>query len=319
MLNEWRISQNLWPFKLNETLTEMARDQANYVSTLSDFPTDPHVDANGLYPPQRAVTARYQWPYYGAENRTAVGEIAYNGFDPSAAVNFWQNSSIHNSTVTNAGYREVGVAAVPSPFGSLYMVVLGSRPDVLPALIEPGSSAIYVPNEQYQYRDGGNWIAEVQEVQVLDSVLSELDDGAWATWGPQLALPTSGEFAVAFRSGEKLVITPVQPAEDIALLPSNIPTEETMQAAAEGGAEAAAPAVTVQESAAGADIPVVEFDPVEAAEADAPLVDIDVVAEQFSGGSAEAEAPAPTEDTAQSEGNGVKPLPFAVATNTPNP
>ncbi|MEM6529254.1 MAG: CAP domain-containing protein, partial [Chloroflexota bacterium] len=242
LLNEWRISQGMWPVKLNDTLTRMAADQASYVLSLPSWPDNPHADAQGRSPRQRAVDFQYDWPYYNNEERVAVGEIVATGANPAFAINYWQNSEIHNSTVTNRGYREVGVSVRPHPFGNMYMVVFGSRPDVVPALVDPLDGQIHLQLEEYQFRDGGNWITTIEEFQIVPDVLTPLDDSAWRPWSALAAeFPTSGEFAIAYRGGGKTTINHVNLAEDVVVLPGKLPSQlPTIDA--EGEATGAVPA-----------------------------------------------------------------------------
>jgi uncharacterized protein YkwD len=232
-LNQWRVDQNLWPLRLNETLTKMARDQAQFLLSLPDFPADPHNDRQGRNPRQRAVAPEYQWPFYGRQDRVAVGEIAYIGINPDAAIGYWRQSQIHNQTVINAGYREIGIAALPHRLGSLYIVVLGARPDVLPALIDPAQGVVYLSAEQYRFADGGDWITQVEQVQIIPSVLSELNQTSWSSWGARLTISNVGEFAIAYRgTGDRLVISPVSPVTDVAWLPGNLPSERSVPVSA---------------------------------------------------------------------------------------
>src|SRR5262249_49597881 len=121
-LNEWRVREKLWPFALNPILTRMARDQANYILSFPTLPGDLHIDAKGRYQRERAVSNDYQWPYYGIAARVAIGENVYAGASVNSAIKWWDQSQIHHDTILNAAYREIGVAVVPHPMGTLYVV-----------------------------------------------------------------------------------------------------------------------------------------------------------------------------------------------------
>ncbi len=229
-LNAWRLEVGLWPLQPNPTLTRMARDQANYLMSFPSLPGDVHIDALGRYPRQRAVE-EYDWPAYGNTARVSVGENVYVGASTDIAISYWQGSSIHNQTVTNAAYREIGVATVPHAYGNLYVVVFGSRPNVFPALTDPTSNTLYFSGERYQYAAGGDWIATVQEYQIVPTVLSPLQDDMWLPWSGQMTLASSEPFVIAYRDDEKLVMLQVDPQVDIAWLPANLPAEEEPPAA----------------------------------------------------------------------------------------
>jgi hypothetical protein len=200
----------------------MARDQAKYVISLPSLPDDVHVDAKGRYPRDRAVAAEYAWPYYGNPQRVAVGENTYVGANEKVAVNWWKGSDIHNRTATNPAYREVGIAAIKHPWGHLYVVVFGARPSVFPVSIDIEKSQMYVPSERYQYATGGDWLANVQQVQLLASALSQMEDDQWVAWNQEITLPNLNAFALAFRDGSKTVILQVDPMVNVLWLPSNM-------------------------------------------------------------------------------------------------
>jgi hypothetical protein len=225
-LNEWRVSEGLAPLRPNPVLDQVANNQAAYVLSLLDFPLgeDLHKDQDGLDPRQR-LNQKIGWPFYNTPAQTAADEIANVGRNERAAIEFWQNSAIHRATATNPGYREVGITAIPMEFGGyFYMAVLASRPDVLPALVDPSSGRLYLTSERYRWSAGGAWIHEVTQVQVLPSASSPIDPAAWQPWQASIPAPqTQGPFAVAYSDGVVQVIIPVDPQGDIAWLPGNLP------------------------------------------------------------------------------------------------
>lgn len=234
-INEFRRNKNLLPVKLNPTLSQMAADQGGFLSGIpeSSWPNDVHQDAQGRGPRQRALDPAYRWPHYGIESRMAVGEILYTGATPQSAVTWWDGSPIHNETMSNPGYREVGIATYPHPYGNMFVVVFGSRPNIFPALINPNTDEVLIATENYRYAEGGgDWITSIQDVQMIPTtiselelaVLTELDDEAWTPWEPALEPPIAEAFAVALRQGDKRVISTINPLMDIALYLDTIPT-----------------------------------------------------------------------------------------------
>jgi uncharacterized protein YkwD len=221
-MNQWRLEIGLWPFRSNDLLTQLAMKQAQYLITIPDGPSDYHADANGKYPVERGFEGG--WPAYNNPGQTAIGEVAYEG-TVDGAIDYWHNSPIHNKTVTEPGFREIGVAAVPGRYGNLFIVLVGGRPDTLPALIDPASGQMYLTSERYRWRNG-NRIQEVTQVQVLASAESEVSAECWLPWNTTIAMPhTLGpNFAVAYSDGTHTVINPVDVATDIAWLPDNLVT-----------------------------------------------------------------------------------------------
>lgn len=225
-LNQWRMDVGLWPLRTNPILQRLAADQARYIMSLPSFPDDTHKDAKGRYVRERAVSSEYGWPTYGVSARVSVGENVYVGANVKAAINWWRGSTIHNQTVVNPAYREVGVAALPHRFGSLYVVVFGGRPNIFPAMVDPLSNTLMLSQERYQYAPGGDWIGEVQQVQFVPTVLTQLNDGAWQPWSSQTSVPMNGKFVVAFQDGAKRVLLEINPITDVAWLPSNLPSQD---------------------------------------------------------------------------------------------
>lgn len=221
-LNAWRIEADLWPFQPNDTLTAMALDQATYLASLRDFPDDPHAGRNGENPMQRASAEPYEWPVYGRDDRVAIGEVAYTGRNAAAAIQYWQQSTVHRNTVVNAGYREVGAAAVPSTFGYLIIVVFGSRPNVLPALVDPDAGQVYLTNERYVWAGGSPaWVHEVTQIRLFDGEGRPLGLD-WQPWQPML--PLSGfegeRFFVLYSDGSEITLSEVEMNTDRVLLPA---------------------------------------------------------------------------------------------------
>lgn len=237
-LNRWRLDQGLWPLRINDTLTTMANDHADYLLSLPSLFAngDIHAGRSGENPRQRAQQF-YGWPHYSNIDQVAVGEIAYAGASLDAAVGFWRTSDIHARTVVSPGYREIGVAVKPYAGGNLYIVVFGSQPGVMTALYDPATSLLYMSSERYRWSMGGDWIHEASQVQVVDPPDGEINAGRWLNWLLAAPPPASGNppFRVAYNDGTRQTTISVDPGKDIAWLPSNL------SIAQEGGAPLVAP------------------------------------------------------------------------------
>ncbi len=188
LINGWRMTNGVWPLQVNATLARMALDQANYVSSLPQIPAGEqiHVGRFGEMPPARAVLPPYNWTSYGNDANTAVGEITYVGATTSAAMNFWENSTVHRNTALNSAYREVGVAAIPNKLGHMYVVVFGSRPDILPVTADLQNQKLYLSNERYSWARAP-YLLNVRQVRLFDADGRPLGD--WLPWSSTLPLP----------------------------------------------------------------------------------------------------------------------------------
>jgi hypothetical protein len=226
-LNTWRVSEELWPLKPNETLEELAHAQAEHLLSQSVIPSgsEMHLGPGGESPVDRALAA--DWASYHSDVQTAIIEIAARFAEPEDAINWWRSSEVHRNAATDAGFREVGVAALPAAGGgNLYVVVLGSRPDVLPVLLDPVGEQLYLSSEQYRFGLGGDWIYGVTQYQMLASADSAPDDGAWLDWQLSIPAPDGGTpYYVALSDGERQVVTEVQPGVDVAWLLENLPEQ----------------------------------------------------------------------------------------------
>lgn len=224
-LNAWRLENGLWPLHENDTLQKMAEDQAAYLLTLSALPEggDIHMGRNGEDPRARAQRSPYNWPTYTRPEQISVTEIAYDGRAVGAAMTFWRGSATHRGAALNSVYREVGAAALPHDGGYLYIVVLGARPNVLPALIDSANRLLYLSDERNGYARGGQWIQNASQVRFFDAEGRPLGSG-WQPWARTLPLPQFGgdRLFVMLSDGRVDVLTEVDLQEDAALLPAGV-------------------------------------------------------------------------------------------------
>jgi hypothetical protein len=207
-INAWRLQLGLPPFQANPTLMRMALAQAQHVMSLPQIPAggDIHIDANGGDPRTRAVNPPYNWPFYGDRFRVNLTEIAAAQPNATRAVGWWQNSALHTRSVSNASYREIGAAALRTRNGFLYIVVLGSRPNVLTAFPDPRGNTLYLTTEGFS-GGTGNWLRSANEFRVRDAGGRILSD--WQTWRAQVPLASdiAGSLNVDYRSGAQEVST----------------------------------------------------------------------------------------------------------------
>ncbi len=218
-LNQWRLEVGVAPLRPNETLNAMAFEQAAYLSTLADIPSGNamHLGPTGEGVRDRALYPQFNWSTYGGS--AAVSEVAYIG-NPQTAMEFWRGSQIHRDTITSVLVREIGAAAVPHQWGHIYIVVLGSRPDVLPALVDPRSNSVYLTQDAWKFGVGS---IPAMQVMLFDSTGRAL--GGWTPWMPTVALPAdaTGSIYVLYNDGSTLSMAEVDLTRDQVLLPEFLP------------------------------------------------------------------------------------------------
>jgi hypothetical protein len=204
-LNLWRLELGLGPLVYDPTLESMAISQADYLMSLADMPLggDMHTDAQGGDARARSQRDPFNWPTYGHPEFISLTEIAGVGSIRSA-LQFWHGSPLHERSVTNPNYREVGIAV--RDMGNLngdalFIVVLGGRPDVLTALADPEANSLYLTTETNAWT--GDWIGTVTEYRFLDSDHQPVGD--WLEWELIVPLPTDmgEEFYVEYRDADE--------------------------------------------------------------------------------------------------------------------
>lgn len=247
-LNAWRVEHGIWPLKPNPTLDKLALAQAEYLLTLSDLPDGGaiHDDANGGGPKDRARRTPFDWPTYGRPDQIALDEIAYVGHDVDAALAFWKSSSIHTTSSLNPAYREIGVAALPHTFGYLFIVVLGGRPNVLPALADSAGDTVYLSNDTYRVPGADSaWIYQATQVRFFDEEGRPLGSG-WLDWKPALPLPaTDGDRVfVAYTDGKQTALSEVDLVRGQVLLPATTTAVAAIATPTPAPARPTAPPVT---------------------------------------------------------------------------
>ncbi len=176
-MNLWRITQGLGPLTYNPTLERMAVYQADYILRLPSLPQDIHAGPDGEDPRARSQLSQFNWATYGHPELMSVTEIAAIG-SVRTAIEFWQNSDIHNRSVTNPTYREIGVAAYEYGTDILFVAVLGGQPNVLPVLLDVENKQLYLTTEKVEWT--GDWVGDVTEYRYLDADKQPLSE--WAEW-----------------------------------------------------------------------------------------------------------------------------------------
>jgi hypothetical protein len=217
-LNQWRISIGLSPLQPNPVLERMALDQVTYVAGLPQFPNDFHAGPRGDHPRERALFPQYSWPTFGNAQQIVLNEIAAVQPNIQRAVTWWQNSDLHNRTVSNPVYREIGVGVIPYRHGFIYIVVVGSQPNVLPAFADPRGGTLYLTNEKYTSGSGA-WLRSAHEFQIQDAGGRTVID--WQPWQPSVRLPAvnGDHLVVVYRDGAQQVTARVSLRPADALLP----------------------------------------------------------------------------------------------------
>ncbi len=261
-LNEWRLQEGLAPFRPNPTLTALASFQLQYLLLQDHLPDRLHDGVTAEGPRVRALWYPYQWPYYRIPSRVSLEEIIVAQHTVQQGINWWKNSDIHRRAVTNPNYREIGVAAMPYPNGTVFVVELGGRPNVLPAMIHPDRQTLYLTRDTYSGARAAGALTAITGVRLLDTDQTPLTD--WQPWQRTLPVPqeVSGDtFYVEYTDGSQTVTTAVNLETDIFPLPGYLAGLTPPPYYVPSPAPAAPPAGSAASPHPGADIQVLERGP----------------------------------------------------------
>ena len=139
-----------------------------------------HVNRAGLDPQQRAAKAGYAAPQGTA---WLVLEVITARATPEAGANWLLADRQHRGVVLRNYFREIGVGFVAGgPWGQIWAIKFGCRPNVLPVLAEPnanGGVTVRLTNEECTPTGGSGQIGKATEVMVSDR-----NDFNGATWEP---------------------------------------------------------------------------------------------------------------------------------------
>jgi uncharacterized protein YkwD len=244
-INAYRLQNNLQPLVVNDRLQAMARDQAQYVTSLPTLPDGSamHIDASGQSPRQRALRDPYDWETYGSDIQIVVGEDAGEG-SVDFVMRFWKGSAIHNQALLNPTYREIGAWAIPDKYGYVFFVDLGGRPNVLPVLVNPLTNELYISNE-YSTRGNGDWLREAKTVRLFNASGEPLTDVI--PWQGQMPVPANAgdRLYVLFDDGTTQLIQQVDLQRDWVLLPDTLALEPSTAAPAVAAAASVTPVPTI--------------------------------------------------------------------------
>lgn len=225
LLNARRLEVGAPPLKPNDTLKAMAIMQASYLASLPEITggNSMHIGANGDNVRDRALFPEFNWATYGGQ--AAVAEVGAASSE-EWAMDFWHESDIHRETITNPMMREVGVAAVVHPWGHVYIVVLGSRPDVLPVLVDPRTNMLYLTQDLWKYGAGN---APATQVFLFDADGRPLNGGAGQAWAAAIPMPSGavGKLYVLYDDGISKSLTAVDLVADQIILPGYVSMMET--------------------------------------------------------------------------------------------
>jgi len=141
LTNQERSKAGLTLLQWNDVLAATATDYARDLVSRHYFS---HTSLEGTMPWDRAKAHGYPAYSWGS---CYVGENLAQGFaTPEEAMQGWMNSESHKANLLKPEYRELGVGVVADSNGrKTWVQNFGSRPGVLPVVIDDGSDATDSP------------------------------------------------------------------------------------------------------------------------------------------------------------------------------
>jgi uncharacterized protein YkwD len=179
LVNQERISRGLHPLRLNNILTNAARDHNQDMIDNGFFG---HIGSDGSWPWDRVCDHGYI--PYGWEGCFAAENIAGTQTTPAQVFNAWMNSPDHRDNMLDPIYREIGVGhATGGTYGHYWTMDLGAQPMVLPVFVNNDDSDTDLRQVTITLtkEDVSNWdsIGPITGVQI-----SEDPTFTGATWQP---------------------------------------------------------------------------------------------------------------------------------------
>lgn len=118
-INGYRQQSGLAVLTTNSLLSSLAQGQSDYQASIGSVT---HTGPGGTTPQQRASAAGY-----GGGNFFYLSEIIYGGYQGNVqnALNWWQNSSLHNSIMLSSNYTEIGAGVASNGDSVYFTAVLG--------------------------------------------------------------------------------------------------------------------------------------------------------------------------------------------------
>ncbi len=206
LVNSLRLDQGLDPYRRFRLLDAAAQRHADDLAAggFAD-PDDPGRGSDGTSAEDRIREAGYlPWT---AEEQMVVGENVWVGQGtPGDVLASSLEDPSHGENLLSEAYREFGVGFATDHQGqAFYVLVFGSRPNVLPIFINDGAVAtenrevaIRLTNERV--RPGGSgtaFMGEAIEIRVSDEPTFE--GLSWRPWAPLVS------WTLADRSGDQTV------------------------------------------------------------------------------------------------------------------
>ena len=206
LLNEARLDEGLDPYRQSRLLTDAAQRHASDLAANGFADADDvHLGSDGTDEEDRIEDAGYS--AWTRDEQLIVAENVWAGRgSPEDVLASFLEEPAQRDNLFSDRYREVGIGfATDTDERSIFVLVFGARPNVLPIFINDGAAttenrevAIRLTNERARPEGRGTgFMGEAIEIRISNEPAFE--DLSWQSWGPLVSwvLPDSaGEHTV---------------------------------------------------------------------------------------------------------------------------
>ncbi len=198
LINQARIAQGLSALSLSPELTTAAQLHARDMAAKGYME---HENLAGLTPQQRAAKQGYVAP---AGTAWLVLEVITARATAEAGLNWLLSDRQHRGVVLRGYWREFGIGfAEGGPWGQIWSVKFGCRPNVLPVVPEPnanGGQLLRFTNEECSPGGGIGQIGRATEVMV--SSRNDFEGAAWEPYASTRAVQDGSNVFVKLRDAK---------------------------------------------------------------------------------------------------------------------
>jgi len=177
LINQARIAQGLSPLAVT---TELSASAKAHAADMVQYGYMEHSGRDGSTPQSRASKSGYVAP---SGTSWLVLEVISARQTAEAAANWLLSDRLHRGVLLRNYWREMGAAYVEGgPYGQMWVVEFGCRPNVLPVVAEPNSSGgvtVRLTNEECTPTGSTDAIGRATDVMISDK-----PDFSGATWEP---------------------------------------------------------------------------------------------------------------------------------------
>ncbi|MCC6176805.1 MAG: CAP domain-containing protein [Chloroflexi bacterium] len=228
MINQARLAQGLSPLSPS---AELAASAQAHAQDMVKYGYMEHEGRDGSTPQTRATRQGYVAP---SGTAWLVLEVISARQTAEAAVNWLLSDRLHRGVLLRGYWREFGVGyAEGGPWGQIWTVEFGCRPNVLPVVADTPSSGgtrVYLTNEECT--PGGTPDAIGKATEVMVSNRADFSGAAWEPFVTSKVVKSDGNVFVKYRDARgRETLASTAPGGNAAILSAASASTTTLNSA----------------------------------------------------------------------------------------